>query len=96
MAQWAKVPTPKASRPEFDPQNPYKVERREMTFMCVQWHKNIHTGIHVYMHTQHMVNLAENLLLKQTDSSSLATNLAAQLGVGGCEALLHVGLFSSK
>lgn len=48
------------------------------------------------MHTQNMVNLAEIPLLKQTDFPSLATNIAAQLGVGGCEALLRAGLFSSK
>lgn len=65
-----------------------------MTFMRVQWHKHIHTDIHVCMHTRHMVNLAETPLLKQTDSPSLATNIAAQLGVGGCEALLRAGLFS--
>lgn len=94
MAQWAKVPTPKASRPELDPQDPYKVVGRKMTFKSVQWHKHIHTDIHVYMYTRHMVNLAETPLLKQTDSPSLATNIAAQLGVGGCEALLHAGLSS--
>lgn len=48
------------------------------------------------MHTWHMVNLAETTLLKQTDSPSLATNIAAQLGVGGYEALLHAGLFSKR